>query len=413
RGGGRQLGAGGGGRGGRRAGGRRPQPRRRRAAAGMRILVLTHRLPYAPNRGDRIRAYHLVRHLATFAEVDLISLTHDDEEASHAPEVRAMVSRLAIAPVPRLRNLVRGVAALPTARPLTHVLLDAPRMRGEIARMVEAAPPDAVLAFCSGVAHWLLEAPLDRVPAIVDMVDVDSEKWRELAETTPPPRRWVYRRERRLLSRFEAEVTRHARATLVVNERERASLVRLAPDANVRVVPNGIDLSAFRPAPAPSAEPTVVFCGVMNYAPNEEGARWLAGDVWPIVRRGRADARLLLVGAHPTPAVRALGECDASIEVTGTVPEVLPYLWRSALAAAPLHTARGIQNKVLEAIASGLPTIVTPVVAEGLPAQAALACRVAGTAEEFAAAILSGLALAPPERRAIAGRANLASLGWR
>jgi sugar transferase (PEP-CTERM/EpsH1 system associated) len=378
----------------------------------MRILVLTHRLPYRPNRGDRIRAYHLVRHLSTFADVDLISLTHDEEEASHADEARAIVSRLAIAPVPRLWNRIRGAAALPTALPLTHALLDAPTMRAEIARMVDGAPPDLVLAFCSGVARWILDSPLDAVPAIVDMVDVDSEKWRELGDSSPPPRRWIYRREYRCLSRFEAAATHHARATLVVNERERASLARLAPGANIRVVPIGIDLSAFRPSDAPSAEPTVVFCGVMNYAPNEEGARWLAEEVWPIVRRTHADARLLLVGSNPTPAIRAQHARDSSIEVTGTVPEVLPYLWRSAVAAAPLQTARGTQNKVLEAIASGLPTVVTPVVAEGLPAEAAVACRTAASPDAFAAAIVDLLGRPPAERRAIAAAANLARLGW-
>jgi sugar transferase (PEP-CTERM/EpsH1 system associated) len=379
----------------------------------MRILVLTHRLPYRPNRGDRIRAYHLVRHLSTFADVDLISLTHDADEASHADEARAIVSRLAIAPVPHLWNRIRGIAALPTGLPLTHVLLDAPRMRAEIAAMVDGAPPDLVLAFCSGVARWILEPPLAAVPAIVDMVDVDSEKWRELGEASPPPRRWIYRREQRCLSRFEAAATDHARTTLVVNERERASLARLAPGADIRVVPNGIDLSAFRPADVPAAEPTVVFCGVMNYAPNEEGARWLAEEVWPIVRRTHAAARLLLVGANPTPAVRALSARDASIEVTGTVPEVLPYLWRAAVAAAPLHTARGIQNKVLEAIAAGLPTVVTPVVAEGLPAEAAEACRTAGSPDAFAAAIVDLFGRPPDERRAIAARADLTRLGWR
>jgi sugar transferase (PEP-CTERM/EpsH1 system associated) len=379
----------------------------------MRVLVLTHRLPYAPNRGDRIRAYHLVHQLAARADVDLVSLTHDPEEAAHAPDLRGVVDRIATAAVPRVRNLMRGLLALPTSRPLTHLLLDAPGMRTAIAEMVAERPPDVVLAYCSGVARFALEPPLRSIPAIVDMVDVDSEKWRELAKTAPPPRRWIYAREQRCLSRFEAAAARHARATLVVNERERASLMRLAPGADVRVLPNGIDLGAFRPGADPADNATVMFCGVMNYAPNEDAARWLAEEVWPLVRRQRPDARLLLVGADPTPAVWALGMHDSSIEVTGTVPDVLPFLWRAAVAAAPLRTARGIQNKVLEAIASGLPTVVTPVVAAGLPAEAAVACRVADSPDTFAAAILDLLHRAPAERRAIAMRADLSALGWR
>ena len=379
----------------------------------MRILFLTHRLPYAPNRGDRIRAFHLLHELARRAEVDLVSLTHDADEDAHAGDLSGVVSRIATAPVRRIPNLARGIVALPTSRPLTHVLLHSAAMRPAIARMVADRAPDLVLAYCSGVARYALDAPLRAVPSIVDMVDVDSEKWAELARATPPPKRWIYRRERRYLSRFEAEAARHAHATLVVNERERASLARLAPDANVRVLPNGIDLTAFHAAEQPAAGAAVVFCGVMNYAPNEQAARWLAEAVWPIVGRQRPDARLLLVGADPPPAVRALAARDPSVEVTGTVADVRPYLWRSAVAAAPLKTARGIQNKVLEAIASGLPTVVTPVVFEGLPPEAAAACRVADSPDAFAAAILDLLARTPGDRRALAAQANLAALGWR
>ena len=199
------------------------------------------------------------------------------------------------------------------------------------------------------------------------MVDVDSEKWRALGHTTRGPRGWVYRREADRLSRFEREAASQAYATTVVNERERRSLLALAPDADVRVVPNGIDTAAFRAEGPPSLEPRVVFAGVFNYEPNATAAVWLAERVWPLVKRRQPDARLTLVGANPSPAVTRLASSDASIEVTGTVPRVQPYLWRSAVATAPLATARGIQNKVLEAIAAGMPVVVTPVVQEGLP----------------------------------------------
>jgi glycosyltransferase involved in cell wall biosynthesis len=156
----------------------------------------------------------------------------------------------------------------------------------------------------------------------------------------------------------------------------------------------------------------VVFCGVMNYAPNEQAALWIAKSVWPLVHRQRPDATLCLVGANPTPAVRALGARDRSITVTGTVPDVRPFLHGAAVAAAPLATARGIQNKVLEAIASGLPAIVTPAVFEGLPIESATACRVAKGADAFATAILDLLNRTPAERRTIAMHANLSALSW-
>jgi len=378
----------------------------------MRILFLTHRLPYAPNRGDRIRAYHVARHLARHHEIDLLSLMHDEEEESRTADLRFIFSRVDVARVPRARNLARAVAALPTSRPLTHVLLDAPRLRHRLAALVAERMPDVVLAYCSGMARLMFDASLRAIPAIVDFVDVDSEKWRDLARVTAPPRRWIYGREQRVLAGFEAAAAMHAHASIVVNDREAASLRAIAPRARVEVVPNGIDLSTFRREAEPAGGATVIFCGVMNYAPNEQGALWLAESVWPIVRCQRPDARLLLVGANPTARLRSCAARDRSISVTGTVPDVRPYLRESAVAAAPLMTARGIQNKVLEAIASGLPTVVTPPVSSGLPMEAAAACRVAAEPGPFATAILDLLSLAPADRRAVATRANLSALTW-
>jgi glycosyltransferase involved in cell wall biosynthesis len=155
----------------------------------------------------------------------------------------------------------------------------------------------------------------------------------------------------------------------------------------------------------------VIFCGVMNYAPNEEGALWLSKEVWPRLRARRSDARLLLVGSAPTQAIRNLAS-DSSIEVTGHVADVRPYLWRAAVAVAPVRVARGVQNKVLEAAAAGLPIVITSAVAAGLPSEVLPACTVADEPDAFAAAINGLLNRSPAERRAIAQRANLESLTW-
>jgi glycosyltransferase involved in cell wall biosynthesis len=148
----------------------------------------------------------------------------------------------------------------------------------------------------------------------------------------------------------------------------------------------------------------------MNYGPNEEAARWLATRVWPEVLRRRPDARLQLVGSSPTGSVRALA--SPTIEVTGAVADVKPYLWNAAVATAPLLTARGVQNKVLEAVAAGLPTVVTRIFDNGLPHEIRSGCSVAGTPQEFADAIVSFLAMPPGERRRRAASADVASLSW-
>jgi sugar transferase (PEP-CTERM/EpsH1 system associated) len=376
------------------------------------VLFLTHRLPYAPNRGDRVRAYFLLQFLRARAQVDVISLVHDEDEASHARDLDTLADSVQAVRVPRLRSLALGVASLATMTPTTHAMLDAPDLLPAIRAAVARRPPDVVLAYCSGMARLALLPPLQARPLLLDMVDVDSAKWQDLGRVTAPPLGWVYRREARVLRAFEARAARHAAATMVVTGAERDTLQALAPSARVHVVPNGVDVASLRPAspPAPSAD--VVFCGVMNYPPNERAAHLLAREVWPLVRRTRPDATLHLVGSSPSTSVRQLASDAGGIVVTGAVPDVRQYLWSAGVAAAPLFTARGIQNKVLEAVAAGLPVVVTPNVMASLPPQIQPACVAASNAAEVADALVRLLALAPGARRAMADRADTASLTW-
>src|SRR5262249_51271446 len=156
--------------------------------------------------------------------------------------------------------------------------------------------------------------------------------------------------EARLLSRAESRMMRAAGATTVVNDREAEAARRIAPGARIEVAGNGIDRAHFAPEAPALAEPQVVFCGVMNYAPNAETAMFLASEVWPLVTRVRPEARLVLVGSSPSPALTRAAERSSGVTVTGRVADVRPWLWSSAVAAAPIRTARGVQNKVLEAV---------------------------------------------------------------
>jgi sugar transferase (PEP-CTERM/EpsH1 system associated) len=378
----------------------------------VRVLFLTHRVPYAPNRGDRVRAFQIVRSLAARAEVELVSLAHDRFELAQTARLEELGVRAAAFLVPRLRNYGAAVAALAGPRPLTHVLLDAPGLAPALKRIAVDRPPDVVLAYCSGMARFAMEPPLTDYPLVLDLVDVDSEKWRAMAAAASPPKRWVFEREVRCLAPFEKWAATRAYATLVVNDRERQSLQRLAPRAAIRVVPNGVDLAGLRPSSVARETPDVIFCGVMNYGPNVEGVLWFAREVWPIIRARTPEARFYVVGSDPSGVVRRLASDRAGIHVTGTVADVREYLWNSAVSVNPLKTARGVQNKVLEAVAAGLPAVVTPPVLEGLPREARCACRVASGADDFAEQTLSLLALSGQERRALAGRADLRGLSW-
>lgn len=342
----------------------------------------------------------------------VISLVHDEDEASHVNDLAPLVESVQIARVPRRRNLVKSLVALPTSRPTTHTMLDAPSLPGAVKTTVSQHKPDVVLAYCSGMAPLALMPPLSAYPFVLDMVDVDSSKWRDLSLVSPPPLSWVYRREARVLGAFERLASERATATMVVTAREQETLRSLTPSARIEVVPNGVDVVKLkRPSPAqPSAN--VVFCGVMNYAPNEHAALWLGREIWPLVRASRPDATLTIVGSSPTAAVQALASTTAGIVVTGSVPDVRPFLWNAAVAAAPILTARGIQNKVLEAVAAGLPTVVTPNIAAALPDQIMPAVVTASSAGELASAIVRLLALTPEARETMTAQADVASLAW-
>lgn len=314
--------------------------------------------------------------------------------------------------VPRVRNYARSVAALFGSVPLTHVLLDAPAMQDATKEVVDLRRPDLVFAYGSGMARFALERALTGIPLVVDFVDMDSQKWRELADRAAPPMSWLYRREARQLGAFEARAAAIARASLVVNSKEANVARALAPRANVHTINNGVDLERLRPRGEPSDRPQVVFCGVMNYLPNHQGVMWFARHVWPLVLRNRADATLVIVGTDPQRSLQAYAASQRSITVTGRVPDVRPWLWDSAVGIAPLHLARGLQNKALEAIAAGLPIVVSSAVADGLPAPAMPASAVADDPERFASHIVELLSRAPNERRRLAASADLSSLTW-
>lgn len=377
----------------------------------MKLLYLTHRVPYAPNRGDRIRAFQMLRYFrAQGISVCLVALAHDDQEMAEAARLRGLVDDMHVVRVTRARNLVKAGLQLATARPLTHVLLDSRKMRPVLEHVRREWQPDVVLAFCSGMARFAMKPPLDTLPFVLDMVDVDSFKWEALAREGQGPRRWLYRREARVLRRFEAEATRAARATLVVSAREAEALQSLDRAFAPVVLPNGVDVDAFRNTGQPSTRPEVVFTGVFSYRPNEDGALWLIEQVWPLLRESQPHAHLTLVGMGPSSALRNRAAL-AGVEVTGTVSDVRPYLWRAAIAVAPLDTAHGVQNKVLEAVAAGLPVVVTPAVYEGLPSAVRPACRVAENAALFAGAI-ADLLTAAEARSELVSHAAVETLTW-
>lgn len=361
----------------------------------MRILFITHRLPCPPDRGCKVRSAALLHGLVQRHDVWCAGFL----DSGDTPEFHAEVQRS----VTSLRHLCRGFQAVPFRPRLagyralaglvgggtaTEGYFRSRTLSATIARWSRDVRFDAVFAFSSGMAPLALEAVAPR--RVLCMDDLDSRKWHDLADQARPPMNLLYRMEGRRLARREHDWLEAFEATLVVSPREADLVTDPRLRRKVHVIPPilpGLGATATSPLSPVGAEPVVGFLGAMDYAPNIDAACWFAREIWPQVRRRSVDARLLLVGRSPVPAVRELSRLDG-VTVTGTVAQVEPYLAAMRVHVAPLRISRGVQIKVLTAMAAGRPCVATSSVADGLGARAGRDLLVADTPAAFAEAIL-------------------------
>ncbi|WP_259372948.1 TIGR03087 family PEP-CTERM/XrtA system glycosyltransferase [Azohydromonas sediminis] len=325
----------------------------------MNVLYLVHRMPYPPNKGDKVRSYHLLRHLAARHRVFLGSFVDDPADEAHVDTLRQWCAGLHLARLHPRSAKIQSLPALLGDEPLT---LRYYRDAG-LAQWVRAVAArerlDAVVVFSSSMAQYAEGLGL---PVLVDFVDVDSAKWAQYAEHHRWPLSWVYRREGERLLAVERAVASRAARAFFVTDAEAALFRRLAPECAARVATsgNGVDADHFAPDPArrspfASGEVPVVFTGAMDYWPNVDAVTWFAREALPALRERWPALRFHVVGRSPAPAVQALA--GDAVHVTGTVPDVRPYLQHAAVVVAPLRVARGIQNKVLEAMAMARPVV--------------------------------------------------------
>jgi len=337
------------------------QARKPGDAALKRLLYIPHRPPYPPDKGERIRAWNQVRALTAAFDVTVAYAAHAGVEPAAPEPPPSCGARLVTARATATARRIRAGMSLLAGRSATEGYFRCPDLMQKLKALHASKPFDLVFGFCSSVLPYI-EA-LSGAAKAMDLVDVDSAKWAAYAEQAAPPRRWLYAREAAAVRRLEERAIRECGAVFVTSEAEK----RLLGEAGAGVIPvgNGVDCDYFRPSEAEKAGGGLVFVGQMDYPPNVQAVCWFADNVWPELRQEAPDAAFVIVGRAPAPAVQRLARRE-SIQVTGEVPDVRPYLHGAAGAIAPLRTARGVQNKVLEAMAAGKAVIGSSAALEGL-----------------------------------------------
>ena len=359
------------------------------------LLLLIHRIPFPPNKGDKVRSFHLLKYLAQRYQIHLGTFIDAEEDWQYVDDVRKLCSDSHFTRLnPKVARL-KSLCGLISGQALTLPYYFDRGLQDWVSEKLAFAPLKHAVVFSSAMAQYLPhESSMTRV---ADLVDVDSDKWAQYAKTKSWPLSWIYRREAGRLLAFERQVARDFDTTVLVNEREAALFQLLAPESANRIIHanNGVDTDYFAPThafenPYKQDDAVLAFTGAMDYWPNVDAVGWFAQEVFVHVRAIFPHARFYVVGSRPDARVQKLSALPGVV-VTGSVPDIRPYLAHAAMAVAPLRIARGTQNKVLEAMAMAKTVIASQEAAQGVSAEAGRELIVANDASEFIAQISAQL----------------------
>ena len=351
------------------------------------LLFLPHRMPFPPNKGDKIRSYHLLQYLSSRYTVHLGTFVDDKADWQYADSVKKLCSECRLVPMNPRTSRLRSLKGLLTGEALTLPYYRNATLQTWVNATIQGCGIKKIVAFSSSMAQYVEHQPHAR--RIMDFVDVDSDKWTQYAQTKRWPLNQIYRREGRLLLKYERHVAQSFDASFFVSAEESTLFKSMAPESKDRVhwFSNGVDAEYFSPHrtypnPYPPDQQILVFTGAMDYWPNIDAVIWFAREIFPQILAKNPQIRFYIVGSNPTQPVLALAQLNG-VQVTGRVADVRPYLAHAQLAVAPLRIARGIQNKVLEALAMARTVVATPQAMEGLDAGLGTGCMMASTPAEF------------------------------
>ena len=336
------------------------------------LLYLTHRIPYPPNKGDKIRSYHLLKYLSQHFHVHLGTFVDIEEDWQYAENIKEWCDEVCLIKLdPRIARL-RCLSGFATGSPLTLPFYRDRQLKQWVDDLLKIKSITKIVTFSAAMTQYVRH--LYSAQRVIDFVDVDSDKWRQYAETKPWPLSWIYQRESALLQNYERDVAQEFDKSTFVSLKEAALFKMMMPEVADKVdyFNNGVDTDYFSPIhqfpnPYPTNNRILVFTGAMDYWANVDAVEWFVQKVFPIVRSQIADIKFYIVGSNPSARVLALTKIPGVI-VTGKVEDIRPYLKYASIAIAPLRIARGIQNKVLEAMAMGKRVVLSPQAMEGIQA---------------------------------------------
>ncbi|WGS85535.1 TIGR03087 family PEP-CTERM/XrtA system glycosyltransferase [Methylomonas sp. UP202] len=361
-----------------------------------KLLYLIHRIPFPPNKGDKIRSFHFLRALAKRYEIFLGTFVDDPEDRQYIEALKPYCRDVCCVELSPGLNKLKSARGLFSGEALSLPYYRDKALRRWVDQVISTEGIDRALIFSSPMAQYAERYPELRV--VADFVDVDSDKWSQYANSKSWPAAWIYRREARTLLSYETRIASRAAKTIFVSEQEAALFKTLAPLEKDKIdfVNNGVDTDRFDPkvagdSPFPSGQSPIVFTGAMDYWANVDAVKWFAETVFPEIKRQCPHAKFYIVGSKPAKEVLQLSENDSAVIVTGKVDDVRPYIVHARLIVAPLRIARGIQNKVLEAMAMAKPVVATSAAMEGISAGQELQVAVADEPNEFAERVVSYL----------------------
>jgi sugar transferase (PEP-CTERM/EpsH1 system associated) len=353
----------------------------------MKILFLCHYVPYPPDHGAKIRAYHFIRHLSQNNSVTVATLAHTEPELTqgmglkdYCEEVIAEVLR------PRVR-WSQALSALGSRSPSSVAYFRSARLQDRIDQTLKSANFDRIVVFCAFMAQYVLE--WQGGYRVLDFVDIDSAKWAEYSRHKAFPLSSGYALEAAKLRKYEYSISRHFHHCAVISQGEFEEFKRLGVPVPCTIVPNGVDTDYFHPNGNRQAESSsaIVFLGRMDYFPNIDAVLHFTQSVLPIIRAAVPDVEFRIIGSNPTPAIERLRQIPGVI-VTGHVPDVRPFLTDAVVSVAPLRMARGTQNKILESMAMGIPVIATSEAAKGVDAIPEQHILIGNTPDAFARQVI-------------------------